>query len=244
MRRAKRDYNFGSGPSILRSSRHQASTPWAAENHEGVRGDTGDFGPDLHSRTPPPEWNPGLYELTPAGPVRLRGKYVNGTNHSAKRASRAPIRGGGDGRSNKHARQKFCSFAGVFYCSVTAVACFGGVSAAKLSFKRTAGNREDVSPTAPLSGFAADFNTCRSRSLLQRRTRRKRTFLNSRAASLKSREVCPTRPAIERINLTIGPKTNRSGHPWSEGFAADLESHDQQACAGDPDIRKHYQFWF
>lgn len=223
---AKRDYNFAVGR-IVEIIRDAKLDPWTKPYQ--VSGDHGDF--ILEDKPDPrPEWNPALFEFTPADQFDVHGKYVtervmrDGIGAPVVAAERVP---------NAGARAHFAP-SRIFRC-VTAVARFEG-RRCLLSFEDPLGS-ETVTLDGHTFPLAADF-TVPIAVMLERTDPKKHEI-----ARLFNPEKYAHTAAIERLQ------------PYDPNKTIVLVIHglmDSQATwtpminklRGDPEIRKHYQFWF
>src|SRR5438309_5371395 len=114
---AQRDYNFALGR-VIEIIRKAKLAPWTTPLT--VPGPHGDF-VLAHKRDPRPEWNPALYEFTPADQFDVRGKYV--TERTTRDGIGAPIVAV-ELEINKRAKESFAPTR-LFY-SITAMARFEG----------------------------------------------------------------------------------------------------------------------
>jgi len=223
---AKRDYNFAVGR-IFEIIRDARLTPWAKPLK--VSGGHGDF-VVTHKPDPRPEWDPGLYEFTPADQFDVRGKYV--TERIIRDGIGAPIVAV-EREVNKHARTNFAP-SRLFY-SLTAVASFEG-QRCELSFQDPLAT-ETVSLDSHTYPLSADFTV--PLAVMLKQTDPKKHELSR----LLNPEKYAHTAAIERLQ------------PYDPDKTIVLVVHglmDSQATwtpminklRGDPDIRKYYQFWF
>ena len=177
-----------------------------------------------------PEWNPALYEFTPADQFDVGGKYV--TERTTRDGIGAPIVAV-QREPNKNARQNFAP-SRIFY-SVTVIAHFEGRRCI-LAFEDPLAKEtvEFYGRTVPL---AADF-TVPLAVMLQQTDPKKHEIWR-----VLNPEKFADTAAIERLQ------------PYDPNKTVVLVIHglmDSQATwtpmintlRGDPVIRKHYQFWF
>jgi len=223
---ARRDYNFALGRvfEIIKRAKLDA---WMKPLT--VTGEHGGYVLTVKS-DPRPEWNPALYDFTPADQFEVGGQYV--TERTTRDGIGAPIVAI-EREPNKKARENFAP-SRLFY-SVTALAHFEG--------RRCILSGEDplAKETVTLDGhtfpLAADF-TVPLAIMLQQTDPKKHEL--SRA--LNPEKYAHT-AAIERLQ------------PYDPNKTIVLVIHglmDSQATwtpmintlRGDPEIRKHYQFWF
>jgi pimeloyl-ACP methyl ester carboxylesterase len=223
---AVRDYNFG--VSRIFQIIHDAKLdPWTQPLT--VPGQHGEF-ILTHKPDPRPEWNPALYEFTPADEFDVGGKYV--TERTTRDGLGAPIVAV-EKEPNKNARQDFAP-SRLFY-SVTVVAYFEGRRCV-LDFEDPL-DTETVSFHGRTVPLAADF-TVPLAVMLQQTDPRKHEL-----SRVLNPEKYAHTAAIERLQ------------PYNPNKTVVLVIHglkDSQATwtpmintlRGDPVIRKHYQFWF
>lgn len=223
---ARRDYNFALSRvfEIIKEAKLDAwSKPLT------LPGEHGDY--VLSAKLDPrPEWNPALYDFTPADQFDVGGKYV--TERTLREGLGAPIVAV-EREPNKKARQTFAP-SRLFY-SVTALARFEG--------KRCILSGEDplAKETVTLDGatfpLAADF-TVPLAVMLQQTDPARHELMR-----VLNPEKYANTAAIERLQ------------PYDPNKTVVLVIHglmDSQATwtpminrlRGDPVIRKNYQFWF
>src|ERR1700756_2824037 len=143
---AVRDYNFGIAR-IFQIVHDAKLDPWSAPLT--IPSPAGDFAL-THKPDPRPEWNPALYEFTPADEFDVGGKYV--TERTTRFGIGAPIVA--VEREPKNRRADFAP-SRIFY-SVTVVAHFEGRRCV-LSFEDPLA-RETVAFNGRTVPLAADFN--------------------------------------------------------------------------------------
>jgi len=222
---AVRDYNFGIAR-IFQIVHEAKLDPWSAPLT--IPSPAGDFAL-THKPDPRPEWNPALYEFTPADEFDVGGKYV--TERTTRFGIGAPIVA--VEREPKNRRADFAP-SRIFY-SVTVVAHFEGRRCV-LSFEDPLAT-ETVTFNGRTAPLAADF-TVPLAMMLQESDPKKHEF-----SRLLNPEKYARTAAIERLQ------------PYDPGKTVVLVIHglmDSQATwtpminklRGDPVIRKHYQFWF
>lgn len=222
---AVRDYNFGIAR-IFQIVHEAKLDPWSAPLT--IPSPAGDF-TLTHKPDPRPEWNPALYEFTPADEFDVGGKYV--TERTTRLGIGAPIVA--VEREPKNRRADFAP-SRIFY-SLTVLAHFDGRRCV-LSFEDPLA-RETAAFNRRTLPLAADF-TVPLAVMLQQSDPRKYEF-----SRLLNPEKYARTAAIERLQ------------PYDPGKTVVLVIHglkDSQATwtpminrlRGDPVIRKHYQFWF
>ena len=222
---AVRDYNFGIAR-IFQIVDDAKLDPWSAPLT--IHSPAGDF-TLTHKPDPRPEWNPALYEFTPADEFDVGRKYV--TERTTRFGIGAPIVA--VEREPKERRADFAPSR--IYYSVTVVAHFKGRRCV-LSFEDPLAT-ETVAFNGRTVPLAADF-TVPLAVMLQESDPKK--FESSR---LLNPEKYAHTAAIERLQ------------PYDPSKTVVLVIHglkDSQATwtpminklRGDPVIRKHYQFWF
>src|ERR1700749_735962 len=222
---AARDYNFGIAR-IFQIVHDAKLDPWSAPLT--IPSPAGGF-TLTHKPDPLPEWNPALYEFTPADEFDVGGRYV--TERTTRSGIGAPIVA--VERESKNRRAAFAPSR--IYYSVTVLAHFDGRRCV-LSFEDPLA-RETVAFNGRMVPLAADF-TMPLAVMLQQSDPQKHEF---------SRQLNPEKyshtAAIERLR------------PYDTGKTVVLVIHglkDSQATwtpminklRSDPIIRKHYQFWF
>jgi pimeloyl-ACP methyl ester carboxylesterase len=223
---ARRDYNFALSRvvAILRRGKLDLwSKPLT------VPGENGDFVLS-YKPDPRPEWNPLLYDFTPADQFDIGGRYV--TQRTTREGVGAPIVAV-EREVNKRSRRNFAPTR-VFY-SVTVVARFEGRRCI-LAFEDPLA-RETVTIAGREFPLAADFTV--PLAVMLKSTDPKKHEL----ARVLNPEKFAHTAAIERLQ------------PYDPNKTIVLVIHglmDSQATwtplintlRGDPSIRKHYQFWF
>ena len=223
---ARRDYNYALGRvfDILRKAKlADWSQPLTVPSEQGEYVLT-------HQRDPRPEWNPALYDFTPADQFDVGGKYV--TERTVRAGLGAPIVAV-EREQKKNARRDFAP-SRLFY-SVTVTARFEGRRCI------LSGHDPLAQETVTLGGhafpLAADF-TVPLAVMLQQTDPARHEFKRA----LNPQKYAHT-AAIERLQ------------PYDPRKTIVLVIHglmDSQATwtpmintlRGDPIIRKHYQFWF
>ena len=222
---AVRDYDVGIAR-VFQIIHDAKLDPWSAPLT--VPSSAGDF-TLTHKPDPRPEWNPALYEFTPADEFDVGGKYV--TERITRYGIGAPIVA--VEREPKNRRADFAP-SRIFY-SVTVVAHFKGRRCV-LSFEDPLA-RETVAFNGHTVPLAADF-TVPLAVMLQESDPKKYEL-----SRLLDPEKYARTAAIERLQ------------PYDPNKTIVLVIHglmDSQATwapminklRGDPVIRKHYQFWF
>jgi pimeloyl-ACP methyl ester carboxylesterase len=222
---AVRDYNFGIAR-IFQIVHDAKLDPWSTPLT--IPSAAGDF-TLTHKPDPRAEWNPALYEFTPADEFDVGGKYV--TERTTRFGIGAPIVA--VEREPKNRRADFAPSR--IYYSVTVVAHFEGRRCV-LSFEDPLAT-EMVAFNGRTVPLAADF-TVPLAVMLQESDPKKFEF-----SRLLNPERYAHTAAIERLQ------------PYDPSKTVVLVIHglkDSQATwtpminklRGDPVIRKHYQFWF
>lgn len=223
---AIRDYNFGVSR-IFQIIHDGKLDPWTKPLT--VPGSHGDF-ILTHKSDPRPEWNPALYEFTPADQFDVGGKYV--TERTTRPGIGAAIVAV-EKEHNRNAREDFAP-SRIFY-SVTVVARFKDQQCV-LDFEDPL-DVETTSFKGRIVPLAADF-TVPLAVMLQQTDPAKHEL-----ARVLNPEKYAHTAAIERLQ------------PFNPNKTVVLVLHglaDSQATwtpminklRGDPLIRKHYQFWF
>ena len=224
---AKRDYNFAVSR-IVEIIRDAKLKPWSKPLK--VSGEHGDF--ELVDKPDPrPEWNPALFEFTPADQFDVRGQYV--TERITRDGIGAPVVAAEQEVKTKGRREDFAPSR--IFRGVTAVARFEGRRCI-LSFEDPLA-KETVTLDGQTFPLAADF-TVPTAVMLQQTDPKKHEL-----ARLLNPEKFAHTAAIERLQ------------PYDPDKTIVLVIHglmDSQATwapminklRGDAEIRKHYQFWF
>jgi len=223
---AVRDYNFGVSR-IFQIIHDGKLDPWTKPLT--VPGPHGNF-VLTHEGDARPEWNPALYEFTPADEFDVGGKYVSErTTRPGIGAAIVAV----EKEHNKNARESFAP-SRIFY-SVTVVAHFQKQRCV-LAFEDPL-DKETVAFNGRSVPLAADF-TVPLAVMLQETDPKKQEV-----SRVLNPEKYAHTAAIERLQ------------PFDPNKTVVLVIHglsDSQATwtpminklRGDPVIRKHYQFWF
>jgi pimeloyl-ACP methyl ester carboxylesterase len=223
---AVRDYNFGISRifQIIHDTKFDAwSEPVTVPRPDGEFVLT-------HKPDPRPEWNPALYDFTPADEFDVGGKYV--TERTTRPGIGAPIVAV-EREPEKNPRQAFAP-SRIFYC-VTVVAHFEGRRCV-LAVEDPL-SKETVEFNGRTFPLAADFTVPLAVMLQETDPRR------HELSRVLSPEKYAHTAAIERLQ------------PYDPNKTVVLVIHglkDSQATwtpminklRGDPMVRKHYQFWF
>src|SRR5215469_18478172 len=143
---ARKTYNFAIGR-IIATIRDARLDPWTQPLRVPVR--DGEF-VLTHKPDPRPQWNPALYDFTPADQFDVRGTYV--TERTARDGIGAPVVAVGR-EVNKEARANFTTSR--IYYGVTAIARFDGRQCV-LSFEDPLAE-ETVRVDGQIFPLAADF---------------------------------------------------------------------------------------
>ena len=223
---AVRDYDFAVGR-VFQIIHDAKLDPWTKPLT--VPGAKGDF-VLTHKPDPRAEWNPTLYDFTPADEFDVHGKYV--TERTTRDGIGAPIVAV-EREPNKNARQHFAP-SRIFY-GVTVIAHFEGRRCV-LTFEDPLA-KETVSFYGRTVPLAADF-TVPLAVMLQETDPKKHEI-----SRVLNPEKFASTAAIQRLQ------------PYDPNKTVVLVIHglmDSQATwtpminklRGDPVIRKHYQFWF
>ena len=183
-----------------------------------------------HQPDPRPMWNPALYTFTPADQFMIGGKYVE--EHVSRSGIGAPVVAVGKG-DNKEWRKNY--FTKKVYYGVTAVARFQG-NRCIIAFEDPLA-QETTSVNGKKMDLAADFTV-------------------PLAVMLTS--TAPRVPKLERLlNPEKWAETAQLARlePYNPNKAVVLVIHGLMdspstwapmiiSLRSDPEIRKHYQFWF
>jgi pimeloyl-ACP methyl ester carboxylesterase len=223
---AIRDYDFAIGR-VFQIIQDDKLDPWTKPL--SVPAAQGDF-VLTHKPDPRAEWNPALYDFTPADEFDVHGKYV--TERTTRDGIGAPIVAV-EREPNKNARQHFAP-SRIFY-GVTVIAHFEGRRCV-LTFEDPLA-KETVSFYGRTVPLAADF-TVPLAVMLQQTDPKKHEI-----SRVLNPEKFASTAAIQRLQ------------PYDPNKTVVLVIHglmDSQATwtpminklRGDPVIRKHYQFWF
>jgi len=224
---ARRDYDFAVSR-IVEIIRDEHLTPWSKPLK--VSGQRGEF--ELVDKPDPrPEWNPALFEFTPANQFDVRGQYV--TERVTRDGIGAPAVAVEREVKTTGRREEFAP-SRIFRC-ITIVAHFEGRRCV-LSFEDPLA-KETITLDGHTFPLAADF-TVPIAVMLQQTDPKKHEL-----SRLLNPEKFAHTAAIERLQ------------PYEPDKAIVLVIHglmDSQATwtpminklRGDPEIRKHYQFWF
>ena len=223
---AIRDYNFGVSRifQIIKESKIDIfSKPITVPTSHG------DFVLS-HKRDPRPEWNPSLYDFTPADQFDVNGKYV--TERTTRPGLGAAIVAV-EREPEKNTRERFAP-SRIFY-SITVVARFEGRRCILAGYDPLATETVEINGrTMPL---AADF-TVPLAVMLQETDPRKHEL-----SRVLNPEKYADTAAIERLQPYDPNKTvvlvihglKDSNATWTPMI---------NKLRGDPVVRKHYQFWF
>jgi pimeloyl-ACP methyl ester carboxylesterase len=223
---AARDYNFGVSR-IFQIMKDKKLDPWTKPL--SVPAADGDF-VLTHKPDPRPEWNPAMYDFTPADEFDVGGKYV--TERITRDGIGAPIVAV-EREPEKNPREKFTPSR--IYYSVSVVAHFEG-RRCMLEFLDPL-DKETVSFYGRTVPLAADF-TVPLAVMLQESDPRKHEL-----SRVLNPEKYAHTAAIERLQPFDPNKTvvlvihglKDSNATWTPMI---------NKLRGDPVIRKHYQFWF
>jgi pimeloyl-ACP methyl ester carboxylesterase len=223
---AVRDYNFGVSR-IFQIIHDSTLDPWTQPL--SVPTAHGDF-VLTYKPDPRPEWNPALYEFTPADEFDVGGKYV--TERSTRDGVGAPIVAV-EKEASKDRRQKLAPSR--IFRTVTAVAQFHGRRCV-LEFYDPL-DKETVSFYGRTVPLAADF-TVPLAVMLQETDPGKHELwrvLNPEkyAHSATIERLQPFNPNKTVVLVIHGLKDSQA--TWTPMI---------NKLRGDPVIRKHYQFWF
>src|SRR5215472_6484715 len=223
---AIRDYDFGVSR-IFQIIQHAKIDPWSkpltVPGHHGEY--TLTYKPD-----PRPEWNPALYEFTPADEFDVGGKYV--TEHTTRDGIGAPIVAV-EREESKTRREKLAPSR--IYRTVSVIAQFQGRRCV-LEFYDPL-DKESVSFEGHTLPLAADF-TVPLAVMLQETEPAKHELsrvLNPEeyAHTARIERLQPFNPNKTVVLVIHGLKDSQA--TWTPMI---------NKLRGDPAIRKHYQFWF
>jgi pimeloyl-ACP methyl ester carboxylesterase len=223
---ATRDYNFGVSR-IFQIIQHAKIDPWSkpltVPGHHGEY--TLTYKPD-----PRPEWNPALYDFTPADEFDVGGKYVK--EHTTRDGIGAPIVAV-EREENKNARGGAAPSR--IYRTVSVIAQFQGRRCVLEFFDPL--DQETVSFYGRTVPLAADF-TVPLAVMLQQTEPAKHELsrvLNPEkyAQTARIERLQPFNPNKTVVLVIHGLKDSQA--TWTPMI---------NKLRGDPVIRKHYQFWF
>ena len=223
---AVRDYDFGVSR-IFQIIQHAKIDPWSkpltVPGHHGEY--TLTYKPD-----PRPEWNPALYDFTPADEFDVGGKYVK--EHTTRDGIGAPIVAV-EREENKNARGGAAPSR--IYRTVSVIAQFQGRRCVLEFFDPL--DQETVSFYGRTVPLAADF-TVPLAVMLQQTEPAKHELsrvLNpdKYAQTARIERLQPFNPNKTVVLVIHGLKDSQA--TWTPMI---------NKLRGDPVIRKHYQFWF
>jgi len=223
---AVRDYNFGVSR-IFQIIQDTKLDPWTQPLTVPTAG--GEF-VLTHKPDPRPEWNPALFEFTPADEFDVGGKYV--TERTTREGIGAPIVAV-ERETSPNRRQKLAPSR--IFRTVTAVAQFQGRRCVLEFFDPL--DTETVSFYGRSVPLAADF-TVPLAVMLQETDPAKHELsrvLNPEkyAQTATIERLQPFNPNKTVVLVIHGLKDSQA--TWTPMI--------NKLC-GDPVIRKHYQFWF
>jgi pimeloyl-ACP methyl ester carboxylesterase len=223
---AVRDYNFGVSR-IFQIIHDTKLDPWTQPLSVPAR--RGEF-VLTYKPDPRPEWNPALYEFTPADEFDVGGKYV--TERTTREGVGAPIVAV-EQEASKNRRQKLAPSR--IFRTVTAIARFQGLRCV-LEFYDPL-DQETVSFYGRTVPLAADF-TVPLAVMLQETDPGKHELwrvLNPEkyAHTATIERLQPFNPNKTVVLVIHGLKDSQA--TWTPMI---------NKLRGDPVIRKHYQFWF
>ena len=183
-----------------------------------------------HKPDPRPMWNPNLYNFTPADQFMIGGKYVE--EHASRVGIGAPVVAIGKG-DNKDWRKNY--FTKKVYYGVTAVARFHG-NRCIIAFEDPLA-QETASVNGRKMDLAADFTVPLAVMLTSttRKIPKLERLLNPEkwAETTQLSRLEPYNPNKAVVLVIHGLMDSPS--TWAP-MIINLRS--------DPEIRKHYQFWF
>ena len=223
---AVRDYNFGVSR-IFQIIQDTKLDPWTQPLTVPTAG--GEF-VLTHKPDPRPEWNPALFEFTPADEFDVGGKYV--TERTTREGIGAPIVAV-ERETSPNRRQKLAPSR--IFRTVTAVAQFQGRRCVLEFFDPL--DTETVSFYGRTVPLAADF-TVPLAVMLQETDPAKHELsrvLNPEkyAQTATIERLQPFNPNKTVVLVIHGLKDSQA--TWTPMI---------NKLRGDPVIRKHYQFWF
>jgi len=223
---ARRDYNFAVAR-ILTSMREAGIEPWSSPVR--VPSQSGDFVVAV-KKDKRPNWNPALYNFTPADQFDLGGSYV--VERTTRDGLGAPVVAVGK-EDNRLAKENF-GMQRIYY-GVTAVARFSG-SRCELSFEDPL-TTESIRFEDHQHPLAADFTAPLAVMLAAHDPKSLEIMRVFRPADYAetAKIVClqpydPNKTVVLAIHGLMDSQAT-----WTPMI---------NALRGDPEIRKHYQFWF
>ena len=228
---ARGDYNFAVGR-ILETVRAAELDPWSQPLHVPAPDDGGGEYVLTHRPDPRPQWNPALYEFTPADQFDVRGTYV--AQRTVKPGLGAPLVAVGRAPVENH-RAEF-AMARTYY-GVTAVARFDeGTRRCVLGFEDPLAT-ENVRLDGHTYPLAADF-TVPLAVLLARENPKKLEIARvlrpgNYAQTARITRLQPYDPGKTVVLCLHGLKDTPA--TWAPML---------NVLRDDPGIRRRYQFWF
>jgi pimeloyl-ACP methyl ester carboxylesterase len=223
---AIRDYNFGVSR-IFQIIKDTKLDPWTQPL--AVPTPQGEF-VLTYKPDPRPEWNPALYDFTPADEFDVGGKYV--TERTTRDGIGAPIVAV-EREESKNARGEAAPSR--IYRTVTAIAQFRG-DRCVLEFYDPL-DKETVSFDGRTTPLAADFTVPLAVMLAQTDPGKHEVWrvLNPEKYAYTARieRLQPYNPNKTVVLVIHGLKDSQA--TWTPMI---------NRLRGDPVIRKHYQFWF
>jgi pimeloyl-ACP methyl ester carboxylesterase len=223
---ARNTYNFAVGRIII-TIRDAKLDPWTQPLRVPASG--GEF-VLTHRPDPRPQWNPALYDFTPADQFDVRGTYV--TERTARGGIGAPIVAVGRA-VNKEARANFTSPR--TYYGVTAIARFEGRRCV-LSFEDPLAV-ETVRVDGQIFPLAADFTVPLAVMLASTNPKKfELTRLLNPAKYAETARICRLQPydPNKTVVLVIHGLVDTPA-TWAPML---------NRLRGYPEIRQNYQFWF
>src|SRR4029077_960006 len=223
---ARRDYNFALGR-VFATIRAAKLDPWTQPLR--VPADGGEF-VLTHKPDPRPQWNPALYEFVPADQFDIRGTYV--AHRTTKDGLGAPLVA--IGRKPRGDYRETFTMAHVYY-GITALARFDARRCV-LWFEDPL-NTETVSLGGRSFPLAADFSVPLAVMLAKENPKKLELARLLRPAKYAETahvaRLQPYDPNKTVVLVTHGLMDSPA--TWTPML---------NALRGDPEIRRHYQFWF
>ena len=217
---ARNTYNFAVGR-IIATIRDTKLDPWTQPLRVPANG--GEF-VLTHRPDPRPQWNPALYDFTPADQFDVRGTYV--TERTTRDGIGAPVVAVGR-EANKEARANFS----LWIASTTALPQSPGLKGAAASYPSKIPSRWKPSGLMDGSIPLPQISRCRSPWRSRAPTRRNS---NSRGL-LNPAKYAETARIVEAPTLR-SEQNCCTGDPWAHGHASNLGTDDQSppGVRGDP----------
>ena len=214
---ARRDYNYAVGR-VFSGIRREARCVDEAAHRAGEHGEY-----VLTSKPDPrPEWNPALYDFTPADQFDVGGRYV--TERTTRDGIGAPIVAV-EREHNKNARE----FRASAFSTASPPSRASRAGAASCPPKIRSRRKPSRSTGTPFR--SRRISPCRSRSCSADRSEEARTLARAEPGEIRAHRRDRASPALRP------EQDRRARHPRADGFAGHLDADDQHAARrpGDPE---------